>query len=103
MTDPARIMGASAGAPLVRDLPIINKRGLHARASARFVQCVEKFDAHVTVARDQTVVDGLSIMGLMMLGAGPGTTVRVSVEGADAEAALAAIAALVASRFGEEE
>jgi phosphocarrier protein HPr len=91
------------GTALVRDFLIINKRGLHARASARFVQCVERFDASVTVSKDQSSVDGESIMGLMMLAAGPGTTVRVSAAGADAEAALAAIAELIATKFGEEE
>jgi phosphocarrier protein HPr len=97
-------MTASAdGSALVRDFKIINKRGLHARASARFVQCVERFDAAVTVSKDQSTVGGESIMGLMMLAAGPGTTVRVSAEGADAEAALAAIAELIATKFGEEE
>jgi phosphocarrier protein len=103
MTDPADRADRPAGVPLVRDLQIINKRGLHARAAARFVQCVERFDANVTVAKDQATVDGVSIMGLMMLGAGPGTTVRVTAEGADAEAALAAIAELIGSKFGEEE
>jgi phosphocarrier protein HPr len=88
---------------LVRDFLIINKRGLHARASARFVQCVERFDAVVTVSKDQASVDGQSIMGLMMLAAGPGTSVRISAEGADAEAALVAIAELIATKFGEEE
>jgi len=88
---------------LVRELRIINKRGLHARAAARFVQCVERFDATVTVAKDQTSVDGVSIMGLMMLTAGPGSTVRVTATGAEAEAVLQAIAELVASKFGEEE
>jgi phosphocarrier protein len=100
MTSPAD--GADA-APIVRDFKIINKRGLHARAAARFVQCVERFDASVTVSRDQSSVDGESIMGLMMLAAGPGTTVRVSAAGSDAEAALTAIAELIATRFGEEE
>jgi phosphocarrier protein len=100
MTSPAD--GADA-APLVRDFQIVNKRGLHARAAARFVQCVERFEASVTVSKDQSSVDGESIMGLMMLAAGPGSTVRVSAKGADAEAALDAIAKLIATRFGEEE
>jgi len=100
MTSPAAPPDA---APLVRDFQIVNKRGLHARAAARFVQCVERFDASVTVSKDQSSVDGESIMGLMMLAAGPGSTVRVSAQGADAEAALAAIAQLIASRFGEQE
>ena len=97
MTAPA------GGSPFVRDFRIVNKRGLHARAAARFVQCVERFDAAITVAKDQARVDGSSIMGLMMLAAGPGSTVSVSAEGVEAEAALTAIAELIASRFGEEE
>jgi phosphocarrier protein len=89
--------------PLVRDLIIANKRGLHARASARFVQCVERFDALVSVQKDQTTVDGASIMGLMMLGATPGSMIRITVEGREAEAALAALVELIESRFGEDE
>jgi len=86
-----------------RELAIVNKRGLHARASAKFVQTVEKFEASVRVSRAGETVGGTSIMGLMMLAAGPGTTIHVEVEGADAEAALDALTHLVESRFGEEE
>ena len=86
-----------------RELPIINKRGLHARASAKFVKMVETFDAEVTVTRGNETVGGTSIMGLMMLSAGPGTTITVSATGRDAEAAVAALAALVGSKFNEEE
>ncbi|MEX6506422.1 HPr family phosphocarrier protein [Jiella sp. M17.18] len=85
-----------------RTLTIVNKRGLHARASARFVQTVEPFDAEVTISRDGMSVGGLSIMGLMMLAASQGSTIEVSAVGPDAEAVLDAIEALVASRFGEE-
>ncbi len=85
------------------DLPIVNKRGLHARAAARFVQCAERFNATVTVSKDQTTVGGTSIMGLMMLAAGPGSTIHVTAEGPEAEAALAALTELVSSRFGEDE
>jgi phosphocarrier protein len=85
-----------------RELPIINKRGLHARASAKFVQMVERFNAEVWVTRGGETVGGTSIMGLMMLSAGPGTTITVSASGPDAEAALAAITELVASKFNEE-
>jgi phosphocarrier protein len=92
-----------AGLRLCRDLVIANKRGLHARAAARFVQCAERFDAEITVSKDQTTVGATSIMGLMMLAAAPGSSIRVSAEGPDAEAALAALAALVAGRFGEDE
>lgn len=95
-------MAADAGAPLSRDLTIMNMRGLHARASARFVQCAEQFDAEVTVTKDGTTVGGTSIMGLMMLAASPGTVISVAATGADAETALDALAALIADRFGEE-
>ena len=85
-----------------RELPIINKRGLHARASAKFVQMVERFNAEVWVTRGSETVGGTSIMGLMMLAAGPGTTVVVSAIGPEAQAAVDAIAALVADKFNEE-
>jgi phosphocarrier protein HPr len=90
-----------AGA-LSRELPIINKRGLHARASAKFVQMVERFNAEIWVTRGGETVGGTSIMGLMMLSAGPGTTIVVSATGAEAEAALDAITELVAGKFNEE-
>lgn len=85
-----------------RELLIINKRGLHARASAKFVQTVEGFDAKITVSKDGMSVGGTSIMGLMMLAASPGCSVTVEAEGPQAAAALEAIAALVADKFGEE-
>ena len=85
-----------------REMPIINKRGLHARASAKFVQMVERFNAEIWVTRGGETVGGTSIMGLMMLAAGPGTTVTVSATGPEAQAALDAIAELVASKFNEE-
>jgi phosphocarrier protein HPr len=85
-----------------RELPIINKRGLHARASAKFVQAVERFNAEVWVTRGSETVGGTSIMGLMMLSAGPGTSIVVSVAGPEAQAALEAITELVASKFNEE-
>ncbi|MFG1377849.1 HPr family phosphocarrier protein [Xanthobacter autotrophicus] len=88
---------------LVRSLPIVNKRGLHARASAKFVQTVEQFDACVTVCRNGEAVGGNSIMGLMMLAAGPGTRVTVTATGNEAAAVLDALDTLVADRFGEEE
>jgi phosphocarrier protein HPr len=90
-----------AGA-ICRELPIINKRGLHARASAKFVQLVERFNAEVWVTRGSETVGGTSIMGLMMLSAGPGTSIVVSAIGPEAQEALDAIAELVASRFNEE-
>ena len=90
------------GSGVQRVLTIVNAKGLHARASAKFVQCAAKFDAQVTVAKDGSAVSGTSIMGLMMLGAGIGSEIAVSAVGREAEAAIDAIAALVASRFGEE-
>jgi phosphocarrier protein HPr len=85
-----------------REIPIINKRGLHARASAKFVQMVERFNAEVWVTKGNETVGGTSIMGLMMLSAGPGTSIVVSAIGPDAQAAVDAITALVASKFNEE-
>ena len=88
---------------LCRDLAIVNRRGLHARASAKFVQCADRFDAEVTVSKDSTTVGGTSIMGLMMLAAGIGTTIHVAADGREAAEAIDALAALVAGRFGEDE
>jgi phosphocarrier protein len=88
---------------LARELPILNRRGLHARASAKFVQTVERFDADVTVTRCGETVGGRSIMGLLTLGAAQGTTITVTALGDDAPACLEAIADLLAARFGEEE
>jgi phosphocarrier protein len=85
-----------------RELSIINKRGLHARASAKFVQMVERFDAEVWVTKGNETVGGTSIMGLMMLSAGPGTSIVVSAAGREAQAALDAISELVAAKFNEE-
>jgi phosphocarrier protein len=88
---------------IVRELPIVNKKGLHARATAKFVQCVENFDCDVTVSRCGETVGGTSIMGILTLGAGIGTTIRVAAVGPQAENAISAITALVANRFGEDE
>jgi len=87
---------------VTRELEITNKRGLHARASAKFVQTVERFHAEVSVTRNGETVGGNSIMGFMMLAAGPGTTISVSASGPEADAALAAISDLVLNKFGEE-
>jgi phosphocarrier protein HPr len=95
--------GADLDGVLSRELPIINRKGLHARATAKFVQCVELFDADITVSRAGETVGGTSIMGILTLGAGIGTSIVVTAKGADADKALDAIAALVANRFGEEE
>jgi phosphocarrier protein HPr len=93
--------GAEAG--LSREFPIINKKGLHARATAKFVKCCEKYDAEITVSRDGETVGGSSIMGILTLGAGQGSTITVTASGPQAEAALEALEALVANRFGEDE
>ncbi len=86
-----------------RAVEIVNERGLHARAAAKFVKLVGSFKSKVTVSKDGNTVSGDSIMGLMMLAAAPGSSIRVAAVGSDAEAALAALADLVASRFGEDE
>jgi phosphocarrier protein HPr len=88
---------------LVRQMRICNSRGLHARASAKFVQMVEKFDAEVRVSRCGETVGGTSIMGLMMLAAGPGTAITVVATGRESAACLDALDALVTSGFGEED
>ncbi|QPC88529.1 HPr family phosphocarrier protein [Mesorhizobium sp. NBSH29] len=85
-----------------REFLIVNQRGLHARASAKFVSLVSGFDAVVEVEKDGTTVGGTSIMGLMMLAASPGCCIRVSASGADAELVLDALQTLIADRFGEE-
>lgn len=91
-----------AGDAIRKELMIVNKRGLHARASARFVQLVSCYDATVEVEKDGTSVGGTSIMGLMMLAASPGCSIAVTVRGAQAADLMAALEELVASRFGEE-
>ena len=106
MSDPAQADGNPAkdsSAPVRRDVKIVNKKGLHARASAKFVQTAEQFDAAITVTRGHESVGGTSIMGLMMLAAGPGVTITIQATGPDAAAAVDALCAMVASRFGEEE
>ena len=94
---------ADAQDALERMVEITNKKGLHARASAKFVQAVEGFDAEVTVTRGSETVGGTSIMGLMMLAAGPGTSITIKERGKDAAEAMQAICALVNSRFGEDD
>lgn len=86
-----------------KDLTIVNRRGLHARASAKLVKLVENFEADVNVSKDGQTVGGTSIMGLMMLAASPGCSIRVSVTGSDAEAAMTAISDLVENGFGETD
>ena len=91
----------NAGRALAQQLTIVNRKGLHARASARFVRIAECFDAEVKVTRDGTTVSGGSIMGLMMLGAGMGATIELQAQGWDAREALEALAALVEAGFDE--
>ena len=99
-------MSARASAddtPVVREVDIVNKKGLHARASAKFVQAAEQFDAAITVTRGHETVGGTSIMGLMMLAAGPGITIIIKATGKDAAKAIDALCTLVADGFGEED
>jgi phosphocarrier protein HPr len=95
--------GASPAGAIVRELEIVNKKGLHARASAKFVQTVERFDAEVLVKRGGETVGGTSIMGLMMLSAAPGCCITVETSGPDAAAVMEALTELVTGRFGEED
>lgn len=88
-------------AAVVQDLPIVNEKGLHARASAKFVETVEKFDAEATVEKDGMSVSGDSIMGLLMLAAARGSTIRVTTNGPEAEALADALRMLLADFFGE--
>lgn len=87
--------------PVTRELVIVNEKGLHARASAKFVEVVERHDAEAEVSKDGMTVSGDSIMGLLMLAASRGTSILVSTSGEDAEALADALGALVAGRFGE--
>jgi len=89
--------------PITRTLTIANARGLHARASARFVKCAGSFDADITVTRNGETVPATSILGLMMLAAAAGSEIVVSASGAQAKEALDALQELVENRFGEEE
>ncbi|MCZ4281370.1 HPr family phosphocarrier protein [Kiloniella laminariae] len=87
---------------LTRKVTILNKRGLHARASAKFVKLAESFEADVTVRKDDTAVSGCSIMGLMMLAAAPGCEIELTAAGPSAESAMAALIELVANKFDED-
>jgi phosphocarrier protein HPr len=86
----------------LRAVDVCNARGLHARASAKFVKLAAIYDATVRVTKDGQTVDAQSIMGLMMLAAGPGCTLEITAEGPQAEEAVEALAALVSGRFDEE-
>ncbi len=96
-------MSDPGAAILTRSVMIPNKRGLHARAAAKFVTLAERFGASVDVERDGQVVSARSIMGLMMLGAGRGASIELRAEGWDAKEALDALAGLVESGFGEQD
>jgi phosphocarrier protein len=91
-----------AGA-LYGEFEIVNKKGLHARATAKFVQCAARYDADITVSRCGETVGATSIMGVLTLGAGIGSTITIVAKGAEAQPALDALAALIADRFGEGE
>ena len=93
----------SPDGPIRRVLEIVNKKGLHARASAKFVQTVEKFDAQVTVTRGSETVGGTSIMGLMMLSAATGTEIAIEAKGKQAADVMDALVELVTGGFGEED
>jgi phosphocarrier protein len=92
--------GPATGAS--RKVEIVNEKGLHARAAAKFVETVERFDAVATVRRDGMAASGDSIMGLLMLAASKGTTIEIETRGGEAGALADALVALVAARFGED-
>ena len=91
-----------SGQSVTATLTLVNQRGLHARASAKFVQLAERFEATISVSKDGESVNATSIMGLMMLGAACGTQITVSASGPQAEEALTALTALVVDKFGED-
>jgi phosphocarrier protein len=97
MTD----LSAENGA-VTREFRIVNQRGLHARASAKFVQVTSEYQATVEVEKDGIKVGGTSIMGLMMLAASPGCCIRITAEGPEAQEVVDALGALIADRFGED-
>ncbi|NCA69010.1 MAG: HPr family phosphocarrier protein [Sphingobacteriia bacterium] len=86
-----------------KELEIINKLGLHARAAAKLVQCASRFTSHIEVERRGQRVNGKSIMGIMMLAASQGSRITVEALGEDEEAAMVALESLIAARFGEPE
>jgi phosphocarrier protein HPr len=95
-------MSNTAATVLRREIEITNTRGLHARASAKFVKCAEQFDADIKVTRDGQTVPATSIMGLMMLAAQMGSTIVIEASGREADTALAALTRLITGRFGED-
>jgi phosphocarrier protein len=96
-------MSAAGEDAITRVVEIVNKKGLHARASAKFVQMAEKYQSSVTVTRGNETVGATSIMGLMMLAAGTGTLITIKASGPDAIDAMAALCDLVGGGFGEDE
>ena len=94
--------GANGAEPVRRTVTICNKRGLHARAAARFVKLAYTFDAEIMVAKNGAAVSGRSIMGLMMLAAGPGTAIELRATGPEAERAITALAELICGGFDED-
>jgi len=97
------VSAAAQDGRIIRDLVIVNRKGLHARATAKFVQCCESFEAEITVSKCGDTVGGSSIMGILTLGAAKGSTITVTAAGPQAFEAIEALAALVGNRFGEEE
>ena len=95
--------GGAGGGTVRRRVTIINSRGLHARAAAKFANTVGAYDAQVTVSKGEQTVSGLSIMGLMMLAATPGSDVDLIADGPDADAVIEALVALIADRFEEDD
>jgi phosphocarrier protein HPr len=103
MTETSQPVPAAGHGTLVREIEIVNRKGLHARATAKFVQCVEQFSAEVTVSRAGETVGGTSIMGILTLGAGIGSSIVVTAKGQEAEEVLEALATLIGNKFGEDE
>jgi phosphocarrier protein HPr len=85
-----------------RSVTVVNQLGMHARAAAKFVQVAARFQSHVQVARDRRVIDGKSIMGILLLAAPRGSTITISADGADEHDAVTALTGLVESGFGED-
>ena len=85
-----------------QSVTVVNQLGMHARAAAKFVHLAAKFQSHIRVARDAREMDGKSIMGLLLLAAARGTTIRISADGGDEQDAVAALANLVQTGFGED-
>jgi phosphocarrier protein HPr len=102
MNDTGAPRAAASAEPIRRTLTICNKRGLHARAAARFVKLAWQFDAEILVAKNGAAVSGRSIMGLMMLAAGPGTEIELRASGPEAERAIVALAELISGGFDEK-